>query len=74
MRQTDTKDQRQLLVYITEAGRAIHAKAREQIRKAEEQTLRGISEQDCQKLLSILSQMRKNLIEERGEKADHETD
>jgi len=74
MRQTDTKDQRQLLVYITEAGRTIHAKAREQIRKAEEQTLRGISEQDCQKLLSILSQMRKNLIEERGEKADHETD
>ncbi len=74
IRRTDAKDQRQLLVYITETGRTICEKAREQIRNVEEQTLKGISEQDIQKLLSILSQMRENLIAGRGEKAGHETD
>lgn len=73
-RQTDPKDQRQILVYITESGREMQKKAHEQIVKVEQQTLNGISEDDRQKLLSILSRMRENLIEERREKAAHETD
>jgi len=71
---TDPKDQRQLLVYITESGRILQKKAHEQIVKAEDQALKDIREEERQKLLSILSQMRENLTEGRREKATHETD
>lgn len=73
-RRTDPGDQRQVLVYITQAGRLLHDKAREQIAKTEEWALRGISPEERQTLLAILSHMRDNLMEEGSIKANHETD
>ena len=73
-RKTDSSDQRQLLVYITQAGRELHDRAREQIVKTEDQALAGITPEERQTLLAILTRMRDNLIEERSAKANHETD
>ena len=73
-RKTDSSDQRQLLVYITQAGRELHDRAREQIVKTEDRALAGITPEERQTLLAILTRMRDNLIEERSAKANHETD
>ena len=73
-RKTDSSDQRQLLVSITQAGRELHDRAREQIVKTEDQALAGITPEERQTLLAILTRMRDNLIEERSAKANHETD
>lgn len=73
-RRIDPEDQRQVLVYITGAGRDLHQKVREQIVKTEQRALSGVTEEERQQLLAILSHMRDNLVGERREGTSHEAD
>ena len=73
-RRTDPEDQRQMLVYITQAGRELHERARQQIKTTEERAMAGITPEERRTFLSILTRMRDNLINERSAKAKNETD
>lgn len=61
----DERDLRVSRVYLTEAGRALCARAREAMREIDEDTFGSLSEEELEQLNSLLVRMRDRLLEKR---------
>lgn len=62
-RSTDPDDQRQTRVLLTEKGRELDARMRENIQKTEILFAEGLSDEEQQNLKSLLLRMRQNVLD-----------
>jgi DNA-binding MarR family transcriptional regulator len=62
-RERDVADNRQVLVHLTVAGRAANEPIRQARREAERQMVKGLSVQDRQRLVELLTRVRDNLLD-----------
>ncbi len=58
LRQVNASDQRETLVYLTEAGRALDRKLHESIEAVDENISSGLTEDEQQQLMDLLLKMR----------------
>lgn len=65
-RTTDPNDQRQTRVRLTDKGRRLDNRMRENIRKTETLVAEGLSEEERQTLRRMLLRVRRNLLEQEG--------
>ena len=62
----DTDDKRQMRVTLTDYGREVDRRAIEKIKQTDSLALEGLSEQECDILMSLLNRMRENLLSEQA--------
>lgn len=71
VRKTDPEDMRQIRVYLTEAGRQLHIRMHESIRKTEDLLLTDVSEEEERQMRAVLKKVRDNALHHWGGVATH---
>ena len=67
-RRGDEEDMRATRVYLTEKGRETDRKNRETIKQVDEIMMRGLSDEEKERLMELLMRMRENLAKELADK------
>lgn len=65
-RQTDSEDNRAVRVFLTDSGRKLMRDSIARLKEAEVAGMRGISDEESAALISILTKIRRNILDELG--------
>ena len=74
VRKPDPKDMRQVRVSLTDKGRELHHLVFGIIKETEKNVLSGITAEEQEQLIRLLNKMKANLLSERSDQSNHETD